>query len=205
MTALLLFVKHHCPWVWRAMEWLNAVLFRCRYRNIRWRAAEILSHQTVPGFRFAPVTASDLSALSHFLESQPEQRLTWFHPHSFEMPELRRLWRGGALLMMKVEREADGQMAGYFFLRCFFIGRAFHGLLVDATADGRGIGTAMWRLSALICEAAGLGMYATVSTANEASLNSCRKGTAARIVRRLPNGFLLVACRVARRGDEKAL
>ena len=88
-----------------------------------------------------------------------------------------------------------GRIVGYHFLRCFFTGKAFHGLIVADDMAGRGIGTHMWALAADICQRLDLDMQATIHPDNIASLTSCRRGCDTTIIATLPNGYLQVKCR----------
>lgn len=193
MTGLFLLIKHRCPFVWRLAERINGTLFGILYPHLRSTAYDVLHGHTAE-ITFSPVEESDLHRLHTFLTRQPEERLACFAPHGFDMPTLRRLYRNKAFLMMKATASADNTMVGYFFLRCFFIGRAFHGLLVADRCSCHGIGSRMWRLAAIICRKQNIRMFATISERNTASLRSCAKGTDMRVVRRLHNGYLLVEC-----------
>lgn len=195
MTALLIYLKHHCTWLWCIVEKINGVLFALLYPSMEKTASAILSAYTVPGFRFALMQKEDIPDLSHLLQSQPDGYTTYFSPHPFDERSLNRLLANRSFVMMKAIRTDNGQLAGYFFLRCFFIGKAFHGLLTDSHCTGKGLGTAFWYLSARICQAVRLHMFATVSKHNTASLASARKGTDVRIVKHLPDDYLLIECR----------
>lgn len=195
MTSQLIEIKHRCPRVWRAVERVNGWLFGLRCPHFEREVNEVLSRQTMSGFDFSAVTEEDLEALSEFLGRQPQERLVHFDPHGFDVGTLRRLHRNRAFAMMKITSQADNSIAGYFFLRCFFVGRAFHGLLVDGRYGGRGLGTAMWSLSSQICRNSGLRMLATVAKSNEASLSSARRGTEVTVVEELEGGYLLIECK----------
>lgn len=187
-------LKKRCPPVWRMVEWGNGVLFGLRHPAMERSARRVLLRQKHGGFSFSLVGSGDIDALASFLGRQPEAALAYFHPHGFDRETLCRLLWNRAFVMMKVVREADGLMVGYFFLRCFFIGRAFHGLIVAPEAAGRGIGTKMWATAADICHAERLRMFATISAKNVPSLRSCGRGTAMRIVERLADDYMLVEC-----------
>lgn len=195
MTSLLILIKHRCPRIWRAVERVNGGLFALRCSGFGRTVAEVLDGFTVDGFRFSPVSAEDITALSAFLNRQPADRLEHFDPHGFDADTLRRLYENPAFAMMKVSCGADNRIAGYFFLRCFFIGKAFHGLITDKEFAGRGLGTAMWSVSARICEKSGLRMFATVSKHNAASLASAKRGTDVVVVGELADDYLLIECR----------
>ena len=99
-------------------------------------------------------------------------------------------------VMMKVTQESNPEVIiGYFFMRCFFIGKVFHGLIVDEKFKNQGIGTEMWRITNLICDSLKLRMYATVSLHNQASLSSAKKATDIIITENLANDFYLIECK----------
>lgn len=194
MTKLLIGIKRRCPRLWRAVERVNGRLFALRYPHFDAAVQAVLAESTCGEFSFAPVAEEELGELSALLTRQPAERMTWFAPHGFDGTTLERLWRNRAFAMMKIA-DADRQIVGYFFLRCFFVGRAFHGLLADARYAHRGLGRAMWALSARICAASGLQMLATVSPANGASLASARQATEVTVLEELADGYLLIECK----------
>lgn len=193
MTSLLIHIKHRCPLIWRATESVNGALFALRYPKFDLRAREILCGHSSDGFEFSVVETEDIGPLSAFLNAVPASRLDFFAPHPFDEASLMRLHRNPGFMMMKITR--DGAVAGYFFLRCFFIGKAFHGLIVDEKYSGRGLGREMWALSSKICVAGGIRMYATVSEYNVASLISAEKGTDVTVRGRLDNGYIMIECK----------
>lgn len=194
MIRFLVTFKRKFPWVWNRIEDLNGLLFRLRYRNMGRIAGSVLGQVDVASCRFSLLKQEDLSALEALLTRQGDEYLTWFHPHDFDTKTLDRLSRNPSFLMMQVTAP-DGSMVGYFFLRCFFIGRAFAGLLVDKPWQNQGIGTAIWAVCADICHQAGLTMQATISTENKPSITSCRKGTDFREIQELEDHYLAVECK----------
>ena len=194
MIRCLVAFKRRFPCAWNLVEGANGGLFRLRYRRMDTLAEEVLDKVDVAGCRFSLLQKEDLPTLETLLSNQTEENLTWFHPHAFDRNTLERLFRNPAFLMMKVNAP-DGTMAGYFFLRCFFIGRAFAGLLVDPAWQNRGIGTAIWAACAEICTRAGLRMQATISKDNKPSMVSCRKGTDYRELQELEDHYLAVECK----------
>ena len=194
MIRFLVTFKRKFPWVWHQVEDLNGLLFRLRFRNMGRIAGNVLDKVDVASCRFSLLKREDLEALEALLSRQEEENLTWFHPHAFDAKTLKRLSRNPSFLMMQVTAP-DGSMVGYFFLRCFFIGRAFAGLIVDKPWQNQGIGTAIWAACADICHQAGLTMQATISTENKPSISSCRKGTDFREIQELDGHYMAVECK----------
>lgn len=200
LTRLLVKIKHNCPWLWTGVEDVNSWLTHLRYPRAKAVAIKEIEQHNLknPALRWSLVTPAGAERLSEFLTSLPEERTRYFAAHSFTPNALRRMASGRSFIMLKVEDCASGQIVGYHFLRCFFIGRSFHGLIVFDQASGRGIGTAMWALGAEIAAAVGMTMRATISEHNLPSLRSCQRGTDCTILERMPDGYLLVDCKPRR-------
>ena len=196
MTSIYIFIKHHLKSVWGLVESINGPLTGKRYPNIRKKSEEVLKHISFSPFVFSLITKEDLKHLVEFRQRQRQEYLTYFDPHSFDLKTLGKMLDNPAYVMMKVTQESAHEVIiGYFFMRCFFIGKVFHGLIVDENFKNRGIGTEMWRVTNEICDSLGLRMYATVSFHNQASLNSAKKATDVRITKNLFNDFYLIECK----------
>ena len=183
--------------LWRGVENVNSTLMRMRYDSLPQFAArevEALNLRRTDGLAWSLVTPLDAPALSDFLCSLPTDRLVYFNPHPFDAATLGRMASGRSFVMLKVS-DPDGRIVGYHFLRCFWVGRTFHGLTVAPDFGGRGIGGEMWALGARIADAAGMSMRATISEANQPSLRSCSRATRCTILSHLDNGYLLVDCK----------
>ena len=200
MIGTLIAFKHRFPGLWSLVEGMNGSLFRLRYRKMDVLAKAVLEKADAAGCRFSLLEEERLPELERFLTGQEEGNLTWFQPHGFDRTTLERLFRNPAFLMMQVTAP-DGSMVGYFFLRGFFIGRAFAGLLVDKAWQNRGIGTAIWAACAEICQLSSLRMQATISTDNKPSMASCSKGTDFRQIQVLDNGYMAIECKQKRQDD----
>jgi len=199
MTGFLVRIKHKFPSLWRLVERVNGFLMRLRYPDLPEKAKLAAASVSYHGLHWSIVTPDDAEEMSSFLNSIPADRLKHFNPHPFDSDTLRRIASNRSFVMFKVYNQKG--IVGYHFLRCFFIGKAFHGLIVDSSYCGKGIGTAMWALGAEICHLAGLRMFATISEANLPSLASCRRGCSATIVKRINGGYLLISCHPATSGQ----
>jgi len=193
MIRQLVSFKRNHPRAWAVVESVNGALFRLRYGRLERVAAPVLDGYSVAGCRFSLMEGQDLPRLGGFLSRLDGPYLKWFRPHDFDEATLERLFRNPAFLMMKVTGP-DGGLRGYFFLRSFFIGRAFAGLVVDPDWQNQGIGSHIWEAQAEICSRLGLRMQATVSVENKPSLASCRRGTSVRDYKELEDGYLAIEC-----------
>ena len=195
MIRVLVSFKHRCPGVWNLVEGVNGALFRLFFGDISAKAETVLQGNSVTGCNFSVVSKEDLPALEDFLQAQPAENLRWFNPHGFDLKTILKLYKNPAFLMMKVCRESDGAVVGYFFLRCFFIGRAFAGLIVSPECQNQGIGSRIWKLQSEICTRCRLKMRATISSDNKPSVASCHNGTAVTELQKMEDGYLAVECK----------
>ncbi len=183
--ALTHFLQNKLPFLWELVEWGNSALFQVRYG--RKDVSAVL--EQYPGF--AEVDESDVPDLVRFFAAQPEGAFRFFRPHGFDAKTLRKLQRRKSFLMYCV-RNGEGRIVGYFFLRSFFIGKAFLGKMVDVHSQGKGIGTKMCLCAMDIAQALGLRMFETISKENIASLRSTEKVLNIRIVEEMENGYLYI-------------
>ena len=195
MIECLVSFKHRHPGAWSAVESVNGALFRLRYGKAESTAEMVLKDCTAAGCSYSLVAEEDLPLLEQFLFRQDEDNLKWFRPHAFDIGTLKRLYRNPSFLMMK-SASPEGQIIGYFFLRCFFIGRAFAGLIVDREWQNHGIGTQIWRAEAAVCNRLGLRMQATISRDNKPSMASCSKGTCMEEAETMEDGYIAVECKM---------
>ena len=179
------FLQDKLPFIWEMVEWGNSALFQVRYG--RKDVSAVL--EQCPSF--AEVEESDVPDLVRFFAAQPEEAFQFFRPHEFDEKTLRKLQRRKSFLMYCV-RDEEGRIVGYFFLRCFFIGKAFLGKMVDVNSQGKGIGTQMCLCAMDIAQTLGLRMFETISKDNIASLCSTEKVLDTRIVEEMENGYLYI-------------
>ena len=175
------------PWLWSLVEWGNGVLFKIRYgRKLTEGLSSVLAGY--PDVREA--SEEDVESLAFFFSSQPEEAFRYFKPHGFNGKDLIRLVKNPSFLMFVVERE--GKVTGYFFLRSFFIGKAYLGKMVDYRMQGHGIGQKMCSCAMDIASLLGLRMYETISKENLASLCSSQKVLEVRVLEEMSNGYLYI-------------
>ena len=179
------FLQDKLPFLWELVEWGNSALFQARYG--RKDISAVL--EQYPGF--AEVHVADVPALTRFFAAQPEDAFRFFRPHEFDAKTLRKLQRRKSFLMYCV-RDEEKRIVGYFFLRSFFIGKAFLGKMVDVHSQGKGIGTQMCLCAMDIAQTLGLRLFETISKENIASLRSTEKVLDTRIVEEMENGYLYI-------------
>lgn len=181
------YLQEKVPIVWDVIEWGNSVLFHIRYRKQLSQVREILRRYT----GFSEAENAQIPELVRYFDSQPEDSFRFFKPHLFDEKTLLKLQRRKSFLMYCV-RDSENRIVGYFFLRCFFIGKAFLGKMVDVNSQGKGIGTQMCLCAMEIAKALELRMFETISKDNIASLRSTEKVLNVRIVEEMENGYLYI-------------
>lgn len=195
MISLLIRIKHHVPLLWRWAEGLNSFLGGIRYKNLKRESERVLEGFRMDGFSFSIVTVRDINPIIGMRNSQRPEYIENFNPHDFNEATLSSMLANNAYSLMKVTKEGSEHIVGYFFIRSFFVGRAFHGLLTDEKFSNMGVGTSMWKISMEICRNLGLRMFATMSESNRASFRSAQKATDVEVVQNLDNNYLLIECR----------
>ena len=175
------------PWFWSVVEWWNGRLFNFRYgRRIEKVISNVLSDY--PGIR--AVEEGDVNALALFFESQPEESFRYFKPHGFGAKELLRLTNNPSFLMFLVEEK--GTIAGYFFLRSYFIGKTYLGKMVDHNAQRQGFGKMICQCAMDLASSIGMRMFETISKDNLASLYSSQKVLEVNVIEEMSNGYLYI-------------
>ena len=194
MIGLLVKIKHQMPPLWHLAEKVNSFLGAVRYKQLKAVSREVLKNRFLEGFSFSAVEPEDIPAIIEMYDRQDPEYIKNFNPHPFNRQTLNDMRGNNAYSLMKVTEDTSGELVGYFFIRSFFVGKAFHGLITDERFANRGIGSAMWKISMEICHSVGLRMFATISQDNVASYKSARNGTEVNIVNHLENNFILIEC-----------
>lgn len=172
------------------MDILNSWLFGIRFgKKLRAVEADVLSkYEAETGMKVVPMAEVDTLVLVDFFAAQPEEAYTFFKPHGFDAKSLRKLQSNKAFLAY-ILMDGD-KMAGYCFIRSFFMGKGFRGRMVGIDHRGRGLGTKMNRLMNGIGFGIGLRLFETVSKDNVASYRSAVSASNVKVVEEMPHNEL---------------
>lgn len=191
MIGILLKIKHRLPFIWRGIEVSNSHLFRLLHsRRITANAKRCLEASELDGFRFCLLEDKHSYDVSEFLSTQPENRTEFFRPHGFDLKTVSRLARDPAFVMFGAFRHDE--LVGYFFLRCFWNKKCFVGRFIDQGWEGQGIGRFMNNILYNTAWNSGFRCMTTISRHNHAVMRSHAKNPSLRILRYLPNDYMLV-------------
>lgn len=177
-------LQKHFPFLWKCIEAVNGRCFKLLFGKKLKRIPQTVSDY--PGISM--VSLEDVSDLAFFFSKQPEASFKYFRPHGFDEVSLRKLISNPSFLMYII-RGKDA-IIGYFFLRCFFTGKAFLGKMVDSEQQGRGIGKMMCSCAMDIATALGLRMFESISKDNLASLYSSQSVLNVRVIKEMDNDYL---------------
>lgn len=195
MTTLLLKIKHHCPRIWNCIEHVNGVLVGMRFPGRLEISKRVLKDSSGGDFIYSLIEEREIPKLKEFLCGLSEDTIKYFAPHGFESTNLIKLFNNKGFVLMKVtDKNEPDAIKGYFLLRIFCNGKAFHGLIVGEDIRNRGIGSRMWQIASIICKDLGLKMFATISKNNTPSIKSASNGCSTRIIKELADDYLLIRC-----------
>jgi hypothetical protein len=127
-----------------------------------------------------------LEDLARFFKEQPGSAFEFFKPHAFDAKTLDKLCSNKSFLAFVVKE--NNRIVGYFFLRCFFIGKCFRGKIVDYRHRNKGIAKMMGLIMHNIAQYLGIPAYSTISPDNVASLKSSGAVAEFEILKQLDNG-----------------
>ena len=174
-------LKDRCPWIWEVIEKINAFLFRIRYGR-RLDGVDDILEKYNGEYVIERFKESNIDELACFFQEQPDSAFEYFKPHAFDRKTLRKLQRNKSFLAFVVEKE--NVIVGYFFLRCFFIGKCFRGYIVDYRQRNKGISKMTSSIMTDVAKHLNLPSFGTISPNNIASLKSQN----AHILKQLENG-----------------
>lgn len=182
-------IQSRLPFLWDILEGINSGLFSLRYGRKLKKAASVLQGYS-ERFQIREAVISDVPNLVTFFVEQPEEAYTFFKPHAFDAKTIKKLIIRKSYLFFIV---FDGEkIVGYYFLRCFFMGKSYLGKMVDVKCRGKGIGKIMCLSAMDVATTLGIHMFETISKDNLASLYSTQKVLDTRIIEEMPNNYLYI-------------
>lgn len=187
MTAILIFIKHHIPFIWNIVEYINSQLFYILYRKRLEFLGEKYS-QSKDSVRILRI--EDMVALSEFFNKQPADSFEYFKPHAFDYNSLVKKNKDKSFIMIGVF--SNNEIIGYGFLRCFFNGKAFRGKIVDISHQGHGIAKQIGSVLTDMATLMHLRLFATISKDNVKSISSSSAVNKIKIMKELPGNYIYV-------------
>lgn len=187
MTAILIFIKHHIPFIWNIVEYINSQLFYILYRKQLEFLGEKYS-QSKDSVRILRI--EDMVALSEFFNKQPADSFEYFKPHAFDYNSLVKKNKDKSFIMIGVF--SNNEIIGYGFLRCFFNGKAFRGKIVDISHQGHGIAKQIGSVLTDMATLMHLRLFATISKDNVKSISSSSAVNKIKILKELPGNYIYV-------------
>ncbi|RFA30246.1 hypothetical protein CAI21_06400 [Alkalilimnicola ehrlichii] len=193
MDYLIYRLKHTFPKVFRFLEKIAGYYTGLRYRRAVERATKA---GRVEGFIngkaavVRPLVVGDARALYDFLGAQSESRLKFFRPHDFSLEGLAVVLASPAYLNYGLF--IGDNLEGYALLKLSPTGSAYRGRLVNEALSGSGVGKLLsqylhWQAGIL-----GVKARATISRHNTASLASLEAKGGFKVIKELPNDYLLI-------------
>lgn len=180
-------LKEKLPIIWTVTEKINECLFLMRYgRTLN----KIEREHTVETFLYKRLGRNDCDTLVQFFAEQPSEAFEFFHPHGFKKKDVDRILGNASFLAFGV---FDGnKIIGYCFLRSFFMGKSYFGKIVDYRYRGKGIAKNMSLEAVSVAAKLGVHMYGSISKDNKSSLYSAKSVLDIKIIKELPNNYMLV-------------
>lgn len=175
--------------LWRFIECINSMLFSFRFG----KRITAFAFTTIPdGYNIVSIKELATEKLVAFFNKQPEEAFSYFHPHGFDEISISRLQKDKAFLGYVLMDITNYQIAGYCFIRCFFLGKGFRGRMVDINYRGKGLGTAMNIMLNELGFHIGLRLFETVSMNNVASYRSALSASKVMVVNKMDDNVLLI-------------
>lgn len=184
------FMRDKLPWIWDLIDVLNSWLFGLRFgAKLKAVEHEILErYGRECGMEIVPMREVPTNELVAFFSIQPEEAFTFFKPHGFDAVSIKKL-QGNRSFIACILMDGSA-IAGYCFIRCFFIGKGFRGRIVGIDHRGRGLGTLMNRLMNEVGFGIGLRLFETVSKRNVASYRSAMSASDVKVIKEMENDEL---------------
>lgn len=190
LYAIAHFLRDKMPWLWDFVDIINSFLFSLRYgKKLRTITKTITkTYEAESGMRIVPMSEVKTDDLVAFFAAQPEEAFTFFKPHGFDGKSIKKLQRNKSFLAYIL---LDGSaIAGYVFIRSFFMGKGFRGRMVGISHRGRGLGTLMNRMMNDVGFGIGLRLFETVSKRNVASYRSAMSASNVKVLEEMEDDEL---------------
>ena len=174
-------------WLWNLIEGFNSMLFSLRYGKV----LRGFAFSEIPaGYEILHMNEIPTEKMVEFFCRQPEEAFIYFRPHGFDAKSIKRLQGNKSFLAYVLKDQANGEIAGYCFNRCFFHGVGYRGRMVDVNYRGKGLGTAMNKILNEVGFGIGLRLFETVSKDNIASYRSAMSASKVKVVKEMPHNEL---------------
>lgn len=190
LYAIAHFLRDKMPWLWDLVDVLNSWLFSLRFGGKLSRIeAEILDcYGKECGMKIVPMREVSTKDLVAFFVAQPEEAFSFFKPHGFDAKSIKKLQKNKSFLAYIL---LDGSaIAGYAFIRSFFMGKGFRGRMVGISHRGRGLGTLMNRMMNDVGFGVGLRLFETVNKKNVASYRSAMSASNVKVLEEMKDDDL---------------
>lgn len=193
MEKFLLYIKHHCSFIWYIIEKTNDVIFYVMFgKKLETILANVFDSVIRVGDKLTirVLQIKDASSIFTLLANQKEKDIRYFKPHKFDLKSIKSQLKKRSFLMMGVF--ANEQLVGYFFLRFFVNKKCFVGRLTDAEYRGQGIGKLMNKIMYQIAWDMNFRCMSTISKTNKLVMRAHKNNSAIKIIKELKNDYLLV-------------
>lgn len=204
LYAIAHFLRDRMPWLWDLVDILNSWLFNMRFGSKlgKIEAGILERYGKECDMRILPMREVPTEELVAFFAAQPEEAFTFFKPHGFDVKSIKKQQRSNSFLAYVLldlnsnsvlnlpnssERPA---IAGYCFIRSFFMGKGFRGRMVGIDHRGRGLGTLMNRLMNDVGFSIGLRLFETVNKKNVASYRSAMSASNVKVLEEMEDDDL---------------
>lgn len=190
LYAIAHFLRDRLPFIWDLIDLLNSWLFGLRYGSKR-RAVESATLEKYGkecNMKIVPMREVSTETLEKFFAAQPVEAYEFFKPHGFDAKSIKKIQRLNSFLAY-IMLEGDA-IAGYCFIRSFFMGKGFRGRMVGISHRGRGLGTLMNRMMNEIGFGIGLRLFETVSKRNIASYRSAMSASNVKVIEEMEDDDL---------------
>ena len=204
LYAIAHFLRDKMPWLWDFVDIINSALFNLRYgKRLRTITKTITkTYEVESGMRIVPMSEVKTDDLVAFFAAQPEEAYEFFKPHGFDAKSIKKLQKNKSFLayiLLAYENEnhlnSSNQsnlpaIAGYCFIRSFFMGKGFRGRMVGVDYRGRGLGTLMNRMMNDVGFGIGLRLFETVNKRNVASYRSAMSASNVKVLEEMDDDEL---------------